>query len=56
MNGTIGNVFETLGADAADSGGRSGAMEGLKLRDFGGTVGEITVANPRMRTRELEFA
>ena len=53
MNGTIGNLFETSAAEAAESGGRSGMMEGLKLRDFGGTVGEITVANPRMRTRDV---
>jgi len=53
MNGTIGNLFETSAAAAADIGGRSGMMEGLKLRDFGGTVGEITVANPRMRTRDV---
>ena len=53
MNATIDDLSQTLGADAAGVAGRSDAMDGLKLRDFGGTVGEITVANPRMRTREV---
>ncbi len=54
MNATIENLSQTLGADAAGVAGRSDAMDGLKLRDFGGTVGEITVANPRMRTRDVD--
>jgi len=54
MNATIDDLSQTLGADAAGVAGRSDAMDGLKLRDFGGTVGEITVANPRMRTRDVD--
>ena len=53
MNATIDDLSQTVGADAAGVVGRSDAMDGLKLRDFGGTVGEITVANPRMRTRDV---
>jgi phosphate transport system ATP-binding protein len=54
MNATIDDLSQTLGADAAGVVGRSEEMDGLKLRDFGGTVGEITVVNPRMRTRDVD--
>jgi phosphate transport system ATP-binding protein len=34
--------------------GTAEAMDGLKIRNFSGTVGEVTVANPRMRTRGVD--
>jgi phosphate transport system ATP-binding protein len=53
MNATIDALPNTLDA-AVDAAGRTDAMDGLRIRNFGGTVGEITVANPRMRTRNVD--
>jgi len=53
MNATIENVTPAQGATTAGVAGKTETMDGLRIRDFGGTVGEITVANPRMRTRDV---
>jgi len=50
MNATI----DSLTNAAADVAGTAEAMDGLKIRNFSGTVGEVTVANPRMRTRGVD--
>jgi phosphate transport system ATP-binding protein len=54
MNATIDALSNTLDAAAVDAAGRTDTMDGLRIRNFGGTVGEITVANPRMRTRNVD--
>jgi phosphate transport system ATP-binding protein len=54
MNATIDALPNTLDAAAVDAAGRTDTMDGLRIRNFGGTVGEITVANPRMRTRNVD--
>jgi len=54
MNATIDVLSNTLDASAVDVAGRTDTMDGLNIRNFGGTVGEITVANPRMRTRGVD--
>jgi len=54
MNATIDIFPQVLDAAAVDVAGRTDAMDGLNIRNFGGTVGEITVANPRMRTRNVD--
>jgi phosphate transport system ATP-binding protein len=54
MNATIEALPRTLDASAVNVPGRTDTMDGLNIRNFGGTVGEITVANPRMRTRNVD--
>ena len=54
MNATIDILPQILDAAAVDVAGRTDTMDGLNIRNFGGTVGEITVANPRMRTRNVD--
>jgi phosphate transport system ATP-binding protein len=54
MNARIDALPNTLDASALDAAGRTDTMDGLNIRNFGGTVGEITVANPRMRTRNVD--
>jgi phosphate transport system ATP-binding protein len=44
----------TLSDAATGVAGRADAMDGLRIRNFSGTVGEVTVANPRMRTRGVD--
>jgi len=54
MNATMDTLSDVVGSTAADVASRSDTMDGLNIRNFGGTVGEITVANPRMRTRSVD--
>jgi phosphate transport system ATP-binding protein len=53
MNGTIG---ATLPAGIRNAGviSESKAMDDFATRRFGGTVGEVTVPNPRMSTRNVD--
>jgi len=54
MNATMDTLSDVVGSTAAGVASRSDTMDGLNIRNFGGTVGEITVANPRMRTRSVD--
>ena len=54
MNATMDTLTDAASSPATDVAGRSDTMDGLKIRNFAGTVGEVTVANPRMRTRGVD--
>ena len=54
MNATMDALPTAPDAATVDVAGRTDTMDGLSIRNFGGTVGDITVADPRMRTRNVD--